>query len=235
MISKAENRSELLHEMVYLSGKELKRVHADKIKDEKAVSLGMDWAYLGDKYFITAVIPSKASDAEIYSKKLSDELYEASIVFTPLQIKPGETKGMYEVIPNYGVVVILLTVLIKIIFWPLSQKSYKSMKDMQKLAPLMEQIREKYKDDKERLNKEVMDLYKRHKVNPLGGCLPMILQIPVFFALYAVLGGAVELRHAPFILWITDLSTKDPYYVTPLIMGATMFIQQKMTPSAAPA
>ncbi|MBF8250675.1 MAG: yidC [Deltaproteobacteria bacterium] len=276
MISKVADRGELFHEMAFLSGKDLKRIHADKIKDEKAGSGEIEWAYLGDKYFITAVMPTSGGDAEVYSKKVGEELFEASLVFRSLQIKPGETKvmeyglyfgpkevgilkaagskleraidlgffdliaypmllsfkWMYEVIPNYGVVVILLTVLIKILFWPLSQKSYKSMKDMQKVAPLMEQIREKYKDDKERLNKEVMDLYKRHKVNPLGGCLPMILQIPVFFALYAVVGGAVELRHAPFILWITDLSAKDPYYVTPVIMGATMFIQQKMTPSA---
>lgn len=275
MISKAADRSVLFHELAYLSGKDIKRIHADKIKDEKAGSGEMEWAYLGDKYFITAVIPPRGTDAEVYSNKLSDELYQANLVFRPLQIKPGETKGleseiyfgpkevdilkaagskleraidlgffdliaypmllsfkwMYNVIPNYGIVVILLTVIIKLAFFPLSQKSYKSMKDMQKIAPLMEQIREKYKDDKERLNKEVMELYKRHKVNPLGGCLPMILQIPVFFALYAVLNGAVELRHAPFIFWITDLSGKDPYYVTPLIMGATMFIQQKMTPA----
>jgi YidC/Oxa1 family membrane protein insertase len=140
-------------------------------------------------------------------------------------------KFFYGFIGNYGFAVILLTVCIKLIFWPLTQKSYKSMKGMQKLQPQMQKMREKYKNDKQRLNQEMMSFYKENKVNPLGGCLPMLIQIPVFFALYQVLLGAIELRHAPFIFWITDLSVKDPYYITPLIMGATMFIQQKMTPT----
>lgn len=105
------------------------------------------------------------------------------------------------------------------------------MKGMQKLQPEMKRLREKFGSDKQRLNQEMMAFYKENKVNPLGGCLPMLIQIPVFFALYRVLLGSIELRHAPFMLWITDLSAKDPYYVTPLIMGVTMFIQQKMTPS----
>jgi YidC/Oxa1 family membrane protein insertase len=145
---------------------------------------------------------------------------------------------------NYGWSIILLTVLIKIIFWPLTHKSYKSMKDMQKLQPKIAKIREKYKDNKEKLNQETMALYKTYKVNPLGGCLPMVIQIPVFFALYSALGYAIELRHAPFFLWIDDLSAPDrlpigvmiPYVgngipVLTLLMGASMFIQQKMTPT----
>lgn len=134
-------------------------------------------------------------------------------------------------IGNYGFAIILLTICIKIIFWPLTQKSYKSMKGMQKLQPEMKRLREKYGSDKQRLNQEMMTFYKENKVNPMGGCLPMLIQIPVFIALYRVLLTAIELRHAPFMLWITDLSVKDPYYVTPLIMGATMFLQQKMTPT----
>ncbi len=140
-------------------------------------------------------------------------------------------KFFYDFIGNYGFAIILLTVCIKIIFWPLTQKSYKSMKGMQNLQPQMQKLREKYSNDKQRLNQEMMSFYKDNKVNPLGGCLPMLIQIPVFFALYQVLLGAIELRHAPFIFWITDLSVKDPYYITPVIMGATMFIQQKMTPT----
>lgn len=140
-------------------------------------------------------------------------------------------KFFYGFIGNYGFSIILLTVCIKIIFWPLTQKSYKSMKGMQKLQPEMQKMREKYGSDKQRLNQEMMSFYKENKVNPLGGCLPMLIQIPVFFALYQVLLGAIELRHAPFMFWITDLSAKDPYYITPIIMGATMFIQQKMTPT----
>lgn len=140
-------------------------------------------------------------------------------------------KFFYSFLGNYGFAIILLTICIKIIFWPLTQKSYKSMKGMQKLQPEMKRLREKYGSDKQRLNQEMMTFYKEHKVNPLGGCLPMLIQIPVFFALYRVLLGSIELRHAPFAMWITDLSAKDPYYVTPLIMGVTMFLQQKMTPT----
>ncbi len=139
-------------------------------------------------------------------------------------------KFLYKFINNYGVAIIILTILIKIIFWPLGTKSYKSMKEMQKLQPLMNELKEKYKNDKAKLNQEVMQLYKRHKVNPMGGCLPMLIQIPVFFGLYKALLYSIELRHAPFMLWIQDLSAKDPYYVTPIIMGATMLWQQKISP-----
>ncbi len=132
---------------------------------------------------------------------------------------------------NYGVSIIILTVLIKLLFWPLTQKSYTSMKAMQRVQPEMAKIRVKFKKDKARLNKEVMELYRKHKVNPLGGCLPMVIQIPVFFALYKVLLEDIGLRHAPFMFWIQDLSAKDPYYITPVVMGITMFIQQKLTPT----
>lgn len=140
-------------------------------------------------------------------------------------------KFFYSYIGNYGVAIIFLTIIIKLLFWPLTQKSYVSMKNMQKLQPQMQKIREKYKNNREKQNLEMMELYKTHRVNPMGGCLPMLVQIPVFFALYKVLLGAIELRQAPFAFWITDLSLKDPYYVTPLVMGLTMFIQQKLTPS----
>ncbi len=140
-------------------------------------------------------------------------------------------KYFYGLVGNYGLAIIIITIILKLIFFPLTHKSYKSMKDMQKIQPEMNKIREKYKNDRDAMNKAVMELYRDHKVNPLGGCLPMVVQIPVFFALYKALMFSIELRHAPFFLWITDLSDKDPYYVTPIIMGATMFIQQKMTPS----
>jgi YidC/Oxa1 family membrane protein insertase len=141
---------------------------------------------------------------------------------------------------NYGWSIIVLTVLLRIVFWWPNHKSYKSMKDMQKLQPKVAKIREKYKDDREAMNKELMALYRTFKVNPMAGCLPMVLQLPVFIALYNVLGYAIELRHASFvptlpftnIVWLADLSTKDPLLITPLVMGATMFVQQKMTPSA---
>lgn len=140
-------------------------------------------------------------------------------------------KFFYNYVGNYGTAIIIITVILKIIFFPLTHKSYKSMKDMSKLQPKMMALKEKFKNDKEAMNRAVMELYREHKVNPLGGCLPMLVQIPVFFALYKALMFSIELRHAPFYLWITDLSDKDPFYVTPILMGATMFIQQKLTPS----
>lgn len=140
---------------------------------------------------------------------------------------------------NWGVAIILMTVLLKIVLWPLSQKSYKSMNQMKKIQPLMARIREQHKDDRQQMNQEMMRLYKTYKVNPMGGCLPMVVQLPVFIGLYQALLGAIELRHAAFIshlpftdmIWLADLSAKDPYYITPLIMGATMFLQQKLTPA----
>ena len=138
----------------------------------------------------------------------------------------------YGFVGNFGVAIILLTVIIKMLFWPLTQKSYTSMKSMQKLQPEMQRLREKYKNDKERLNKEMMQMYKEKRVNPLGGCLPMVVQIPVFFALYKTLMVDIGLRQAPFVFWLSDLSAKDPYYITPVIMGITMFIQQKMSPTS---
>jgi len=140
-------------------------------------------------------------------------------------------KFFYRYVNNYGIAIIIITIILKALFFPLTHKSYKSMKGMQKIQPEMNKIREKYKDDRDGMNRAVMELYRDHKVNPLGGCLPMVVQIPVFFALYKALMFSIELRHAPFFLWIADLSDKDPYYVTPIIMGITMFVQQKMTPS----
>jgi YidC/Oxa1 family membrane protein insertase len=145
---------------------------------------------------------------------------------------------------SYGLDIMLLTVLIKLLTAPLTHKSYASMKQMQKLQPQMERLKEKFKDDREKLNKEIMELYRRNKVNPLGGCLPMVLQIPVFIALYNALLTPIELRHAPF-MWIKDLSRPDweslpvniagwsvGFPVLTILMGASMFIQQWMTPSA---
>ena len=133
---------------------------------------------------------------------------------------------------NYGIDIILISILIKIIFLPLTQMSFKSMNEMKKIQPEMNRLRETYKNDKARLQQEIMLLYKRRKVNPASGCLPMLIQIPVFIALYNALQNTIEMRHAPFFLWIQDLASKDPIYITPIIMGATMVIQQKMTPTA---
>ncbi|MBK5273902.1 MAG: membrane protein insertase YidC [Desulfuromonadales bacterium] len=151
-------------------------------------------------------------------------------------------KFFYRYVGNYGIAIIIITIILKGLFFPLTHKSYKSMKDMQKIQPKMAALKEKYKDDRDAMNKAVMELYREHKVNPLGGCLPMVVQIPVFFALYKALMFSIELRHAPFFLWITDLAGPDNLFgellhlpmvigPLPLVMGASMFLQQKMTPS----
>ncbi|MBI5182522.1 MAG: membrane protein insertase YidC [Nitrospirae bacterium] len=144
-------------------------------------------------------------------------------------------KWLYKILGNYGIAIILITVIIKIIFAPLTHKSYKSMKAMQKLQPKIAALQEKFKNDKQKLNVEMMNLYKTHKANPVSGCLPMVIQIPVFIALYNVLSYAIELRHAPFFWWIQDLAAMDPYYILPIIMGISMLIQQWMTPAAPTA
>ncbi|RRD71773.1 MULTISPECIES: membrane protein insertase YidC [unclassified Desulfovibrio] len=149
-------------------------------------------------------------------------------------------KFFYGYVHNWGVAIILLTIVIKVLFWPLTAKSYASMEQMKKLQPHMLAIREKHKDNKELMNKEIMALYKTYGVNPASGCVPILIQMPVFFGLYQALLTAIELRHAHFVsqlpgtdlLWLADLSAKDPYYITPIIMGVTMFVQQKMSPPA---
>jgi YidC/Oxa1 family membrane protein insertase len=146
---------------------------------------------------------------------------------------------VHRVVPNYGLCIIILSVLVKVVFYPLSRKSVESMRDMQRLKPEMERISEKFKDDPQKKNQATLELYKKHKVNPLGGCLPIVVQMPVFIALYNVLNSAVELRKAPFVLWIGDLSAPDrvgavaglPIHIMPLIMAGTMVWQQKLTPT----
>jgi len=131
---------------------------------------------------------------------------------------------------NWGVAIILLTVVIKLLFYPLSAASYRSMGKMRVLAPKLQRLKEQYGDDRQRLQQAMMDLYKTEKINPLGGCMPILVQIPVFIALYWVLLASVELRHAPFFLWIKDLATPDPFFILPILMAATMWIQTKLNP-----
>ncbi len=138
---------------------------------------------------------------------------------------------IYDFIPNYGLAIILLTILLRLITFPLQWKSYKSMKKMQDIQPELAKLKERFKDDPPRMQKESMELFKRAGANPLGGCLPLLLQMPFFFAFYKVLYGAVELVHAPFLLWIHDLSVKDPFYILPVLMAGAMFLQQKLSPT----
>lgn len=145
---------------------------------------------------------------------------------------------IYGFTKSYGLTIILLTIIIKILLYPLTLKSFKSMKELQKIQPLMKEIQAKYKEDKQKLNQEMMKLYSEHKINPMGGCLPMLLQIPILFALYKVFYAAIELRHTPFYIvgtWLPDLSAKDPYYITPILMGLSQFVMQKMSPTPGDA
>jgi YidC/Oxa1 family membrane protein insertase len=138
---------------------------------------------------------------------------------------------IHSYIGNWGWSIILLTVLIKAVFFYPSAVSYRSMAKMRKLTPKMTRLKETHGDDRQKMSQEMMKLYKTEKVNPMGGCLPILIQMPVFISLYWMLMESIELRHAPFMLWITDLSVKDPFFVFPLIMGATMMIQQRLNPT----
>ncbi len=138
---------------------------------------------------------------------------------------------IHDFLGNWGWSIIILTIMIKAAFYKLSETSYKSMAQMRKLQPRLKQLKESYGDDKQKLNEAMMKMYREEKINPLGGCLPILVQIPVFIALYWMLLESVEMRQAPFMLWIQDLSTKDPYFVLPVLMGITMFIQHKLNPT----
>ncbi len=138
---------------------------------------------------------------------------------------------IHGVVGNWGWTIIIFTILIKLVFFKLSETSYRSMANMRKLSPRIQALKDRYGDDKQRMQQAMMEMYKKDKINPLGGCLPMLVQMPFFIALYWVLMESVELRQAPWILWIQDLSIKDPYFILPVIMGATMFVQQKLNPA----
>jgi YidC/Oxa1 family membrane protein insertase len=148
-------------------------------------------------------------------------------------------KFFHKLVPNWGLAIILLTLVIKIIFFPLTYSSTKSMAKMAELQPKLKAIRAKYKkaksdiDQRRQMNEEMMKLYKEHGVNPAGGCLPLLIQLPIFWGVFRMLSASVEFRHAPFALWVQDLSVRDPYYVTPVLMGVTQYITQKMTPTTA--
>ena len=150
----------------------------------------------------------------------------AKLLFLGLQFFHG-------IVGNWGWSIILLTILVKLILWPLSSKSYRSMAKMRVIAPEMQRMKEEFGEDRMRFSQEMMALYKREQVNPLSGCLPLLLQMPIFLALYWVLMESVELRHAPWLAWIQDLSAMDPWFILPLLMGVTMYIQQSLNPQPA--
>jgi YidC/Oxa1 family membrane protein insertase len=139
----------------------------------------------------------------------------------------------HKIFNNWGWAIIFVTVTLKALFFRLSAASYRSMANMRKLQPKLQELKERYGSNKQELNMKMMEMYRKEKVNPLGGCLPILVQIPVFIALYWVLVETVEMRQAPFVLWLNDLSSKDPYFILPLIMGVSMFIQQRLSPPPA--
>jgi len=206
---------------------------------------------LGEDLFAAGVIVPMGNIAPGTAAKLETSLYAGPQEQDKLaQVAPGldlvvdygwltvvaaplfwVLEAIYKVLGNWGWAIIGLTFLLKLAFFPLSAASYKSMAKMRVLTPKLAKLKETYGDDRQRMNQAMMELYKKEKVNPLGGCLPVLVQIPVFIALYWVLLGTVEMRSAPWLGWITDLSAKDPYYILPLIMGVTMFIQTKLNPT----
>jgi len=196
----------------------------------------------GLKTGLSEILPGETLSfkAKLYSGPQAKQLLEKAAPGMELTVDYGwltilaaplfsVLSGIQKVVVNWGVSIILLTVLIKILFYPLSAASYKSMAQMRELAPRLQSMKEKFGDDKQKMQKAMMELYKTEKINPLGGCLPILVQIPVFIALYWVLLGSVELRNAPF-LYIQDLSSKDPYYILPILMAASMFVQTKLNP-----
>lgn len=192
-----------------------------------AVALQPNKLVTGD--FMLYMGPKRVADMRKFDAELENSLdLTLDVLATPLLVM---LRWFHSYVGNFGVAIILLTIVVRVGLFPLTYKGMVAMKRMQKLQPRMMALREKFKNDREKLNKEMMGMYKRYKVNPLGGCLPIALQIPIFFALYSALLGAIELRHSPFALWIQDLSAHDPLYITPVLMGGSMWLQQKLTPT----
>jgi YidC/Oxa1 family membrane protein insertase len=212
-----------------------------KTEGEQIVSTGVRMAAAGGASFAALQLyagPKEYDTLKALNVGLEDMIDFGFFIFGSWSFVKAVAKPIFYIlrfihdyIPNYGITIILLTMAIKVIFVPLQYKSYKSMKMMRLIQPKIKEVQEKYKGDRDRLNKELMKLYREQKVNPLGGFLPMFLQMPVFVALFNVLYTTIDLRQAPFMLWVKDLSVQDPFYVLPILMGATMFIQQKITPT----
>jgi YidC/Oxa1 family membrane protein insertase len=234
-----------------------KRYEKIKFEDMAKQALSRDvpggWAAMIQHYFISAWIPPQDATNHFYTKALPGERYLVGLAGPTHEVAPGSDAGLslelymgpknqdrlaqiadgLDLTVDYGWLwsIVLVTVIIKLAFYHLSATSYRSMANMRRMAPRLQSLKERYGDDKQRLNQAMMELYKKEKINPLGGCLPILVQIPVFISLYWVLLESVELRQAPFILWIHDLSIKDPYYVLPVLMGISMFIQQRLNPT----
>ena len=212
-----------------------------KLENERVVSAGMSLpGGSGEQVHKTRLYagPKQYDVLKSFDIGLEDTIDFGWFIYGSWSIVKAVAKPLFSILRfiydythNYGVAIILLTLGIKLLFVPLQYKSYKSMQGMQTIQPKVLALQEKLKDNKEKLNQELMKLYKEHKVNPVGGCLPMVLQMPVFVALFNILYMTIDLRQAPFMLWITDLSVQDPYYVLPVLMGISMVVQQKIMPT----
>lgn len=201
--------------------------------------------YIGLRYPITTIAPGQTADLKAtlwVGPKLQEQMAKVApnlnltvdygwlwFIASPLHWLLATIHGF---VGNWGVAIILLTFIVRGAMYPLTRAQYTSMAKMRMLQPKLQEMKERIGDDRQRMSQEMMELYRKEKVNPLGGCLPLLIQMPIFIALYWALMESVELRHAPFILWINDLSAADPYYVLPLLMGVSMFVIQKMSPSA---
>lgn len=255
---------------------EFSDIDKGKAKHPNSAGKGeVSWISFIQHYFVTAWIPDKQEQHNIYLEKLDDKLYRVGVKQALGILEPGanmvrnerlfagpqEEPLLASVAPNlelvkdygwltiiakplfwllekfhswlnnWGWAIVLLTVLIKLIFFPLSAASYKSMARMKELQPRIAALRERHKNDPQKVNQAMMEMYKNEKINPLGGCLPILIQIPVFIALYWVLLASVEMRNAPWIGWIHDLSAPDPYYILPVLMALSMFLQIKLNPT----
>jgi len=199
---------------------------------------------IGTKSALGSIAPGSSFivDARLYSGPQTQEDLEATAPGLEYTVDYGwltiiaaplfwVLSAIEKLVGNWGVAIIILTILIKLAFYPLSATSYRSMAHMRELAPRLQRMKEQYGDDRQKFQQAMIELYRKEKINPMGGCLPILVQIPVFIALYWVLLGSVELRHAPFVLWIYDLSVPDPFYVLPILMGITMIIQTKLNPT----
>ncbi|MEN6310619.1 MAG: membrane protein insertase YidC, partial [Acidobacteriota bacterium] len=196
-------------------------------------------------YFLSATAPQKAFigpkdfDALKAFGRDAKKIINFGTFGAIAEILLAAVKYFYKLVPNWGAAIIILTLVIKILFFPLTYSSTKSMAKMAELQPKIKALQAKYKkakrdiDQRRQMNEEMMKLYKEHGVNPAGGCLPLLIQLPIFWGVFRMLAVSVEFRQAPFCLWIKDLSIKDPYYVTPILMGITQYITQKMTPTSA--
>lgn len=223
----------------WIPNQDQKNLFYTQVRDDKLFTIGVVGPEIslkpGEKKEVSAIVyggPEIARDLKLLAPYLNLTIDYGWLWFLAGPIFFVMDK-IHNWVGNWGVSIILVTLLIKLAFYHLSATSYRSTAKMQKLTPMLKRIREQYKDDRQKMSQETMALYRREKVNPLAGCLPILVQIPFFFALYYVLIESVELRQAPFILWIQDLSSKDPYYVLPILMGISMFFQQKLNPMPA--